>query len=144
MRCDRLVIHTFGVECIALSMFWMMWFVGTAIATVSSLLHLLRESYPDPDVMINVHRLFGVTWVGAMSIRHAVSSLPSWHLRGSAGLFCSHCSASHSFIRSSIEHGRTRCMGTCTLVIVLCLHKRLSIARAAFENRLLVLYPVDQ
>ncbi|KAN0103853.1 hypothetical protein V8E52_011573 [Russula decolorans] len=33
MRCDRLVIHTFGVECIALSMFWMMWFVGTAIAT---------------------------------------------------------------------------------------------------------------
>ena len=40
MRCDRLVIHTFGVECIALSMFWMMWFVGTAIATVSSLLNL--------------------------------------------------------------------------------------------------------
>jgi len=33
MRCDRLVIHTFGVECIALSMFWMMWFVGTSIAT---------------------------------------------------------------------------------------------------------------
>ncbi|KAI0268037.1 hypothetical protein BGY98DRAFT_1109283 [Russula aff. rugulosa BPL654] len=35
MRCDRLVIHTMGVECIALSMFWMMWFVGTAIATTS-------------------------------------------------------------------------------------------------------------
>jgi hypothetical protein len=28
-------------------MFWMMWFVGTAIATVSSILHLLRESHPD-------------------------------------------------------------------------------------------------
>jgi hypothetical protein len=49
MRCDRLVIHTSAVECIALSMFWMMWFIGTAIATVSSILHLLRESYPDDD-----------------------------------------------------------------------------------------------
>ncbi len=49
MRCDRLVIHTFAVECIALSMFWMMWFIGTAIATVSSILHLLRESYPDDE-----------------------------------------------------------------------------------------------
>jgi hypothetical protein len=76
MRCDRLVIHTFAVECIALSMFWMMWFVGTAIATVSHPLHVLRESYSDADVMINVHRLFGVTWVGAISFRHAVSSVP--------------------------------------------------------------------
>ena len=33
-------------------------------------------------------------------------------------------------------------MGTSILVIVLSLHKRLSIARAAFETRLLVLYPV--
>lgn len=58
MRCDRLVIHTFAVECIALSMFWMMWFVGTAIATVSSL-HLSRESYPDADVMINAQTSWG-------------------------------------------------------------------------------------
>ena len=142
MRCDRLVIHTFGVECIALSMFWMMWFVGTAIATVSSSLHLLRESRPDADVMMNVHRHFGVTWVGAISIRHAVSSLPLWRSRGSAGLSCSYCSASHSSIRSSIAHGRTRCMGTPIPVIVLCLRKRLSIARAAFETRLVVLHPV--
>ena len=35
MRCDRLVIHTFAVEAIALSMLFMMWLVGTAIATVS-------------------------------------------------------------------------------------------------------------
>jgi len=33
MRCDRLVIHTFAVEAIALSMLFMMWLVGTAIAT---------------------------------------------------------------------------------------------------------------
>ncbi|KAF8466804.1 hypothetical protein DFH94DRAFT_676220 [Russula ochroleuca] len=33
MRCNQLVIHTFGVECIVLSMIWMMWFTGTAIAT---------------------------------------------------------------------------------------------------------------
>jgi len=103
----------------------------------------LRESYPDAYVMINVNRLFGVTWVGAISILHAVFSLPSWRSRGSAGLFCSYCSASHSFIRSSIEHGRTRCMGTSILVIVLSLHNRLSIARAAFETRLLALYPVQ-
>jgi hypothetical protein len=139
MRCDHLVIHTFGVECIALSMFWMMWFIGTAIATVSRSPPSLRESNPDPSVMINVHRRFGVTWVGAISIRHAVSSLPSWRSRGSAGLFYSYCSASHSSIRSSIEHGRTRCMGTSILVIVLSLHNRLSIARAAFETRLLVI-----
>jgi len=35
MRCDRLVIHTFAVECIALSMFWMMWLLGAAIATTN-------------------------------------------------------------------------------------------------------------
>ncbi|KAI0289260.1 hypothetical protein BC826DRAFT_630272 [Russula brevipes] len=33
MRCDRLVIHTFAVEAIALSMLFVMWLVGTAIAT---------------------------------------------------------------------------------------------------------------
>jgi len=33
MRCDRFVIHTFAVEAIALSMLFMMWLVGTAIAT---------------------------------------------------------------------------------------------------------------
>lgn len=58
MRCDRLVIHTFGVECIALSMIWMMWFTGTAIATVSKFLHLLRESYPDAE-MINIQSFWG-------------------------------------------------------------------------------------
>lgn len=142
MRCDRLVIHTFAVECIALSMFWMMWFVGTAIATVSSLFYLLKESYPDAHVIINVYRVIGVTWVGANSIRPAVSSVPSWRSRGSAGLFCSCCSALHSFIRSSIEPGRSLCMGTSILVIVLCLHKRLSIARATFKTRLLVFEPV--
>lgn len=99
---------------------------------------------PNAYVMINVHRLIGVTWVGAISIRHAVFSLPSWRSRGSAGLFCSYCSASHSFIHSSIEHGRTRCMGTYILVIVLYLHKRLSIPRVAFEAHLPVLYPVYQ
>jgi len=35
MRCDRMVVHTFAVEAIALSMLFMMWLVGTAIATVS-------------------------------------------------------------------------------------------------------------
>jgi hypothetical protein len=35
MRCDRLVIHIFAVEAIALSMLFMMWLIGTAIATVS-------------------------------------------------------------------------------------------------------------
>jgi hypothetical protein len=35
-----------------------MWFVGTAIATVSSF-HLLRESYPDADVTINVQTSWG-------------------------------------------------------------------------------------
>lgn len=30
-----MVIHTFAVEAIALSMLFMMWLVGTAIATVS-------------------------------------------------------------------------------------------------------------
>ena len=144
MRCDRLVIHTFAVECIALSMFWMMWFVGSAIGTVSSLFYLLNESYPDADVMKNAYSLIGVTWVRASGIRHAVSSVPSWRSRGSAGLFCSCCSASHSFIRSSIEHGRSLCMDTSILVIVLCLHKRLSIARAIIETRLLVFKPVYQ
>ena len=58
MRSNRSIIHTFGVECIALSMLWMMWFIGTAIATVSNL-HLLRESYPDADVMINLQTFWG-------------------------------------------------------------------------------------
>lgn len=40
MRCDHLVIHSFGVECVTLSLLWLMWFVGTAIATVSNLLHV--------------------------------------------------------------------------------------------------------
>jgi hypothetical protein len=46
MRCDRLVIHTFGVECIALSMLWMMWLIGASIATVRNL-YFLREPYSD-------------------------------------------------------------------------------------------------
>ncbi|KAH9985256.1 hypothetical protein BJV77DRAFT_1062032 [Russula vinacea] len=53
MRRDQLVIHTFGVECIALSIIWKMWLTGTAIATVSEFLHLLRVSNPDVE-MINV------------------------------------------------------------------------------------------
>jgi hypothetical protein len=138
MRCDRFVIHTFGVECLALSMFWVMWLVGTAIATVSNLLQLLRESYPNAE-MINVHRRFGVTWAGAISIRNAVSYLPSWRSAGSAGSFCSHCSALLSHIRSPIELGWTQCMGTSIPVIVLGMHKNLSIARAAFKTRFLVL-----
>jgi hypothetical protein len=48
MRCDRLVIHTFAVEAIALSMLFVMWLVGTAIATVSNFLwvflpHILMQ-----------------------------------------------------------------------------------------------------
>ena len=76
--------------------------------------------------MITARRLFGVTWAGAMSIRHAVSSPPLWLSRGSAGLFFSRCSASLSPIRSSIAHGRTQCMGTCIPAIVLCLHKNIA------------------
>jgi hypothetical protein len=43
MRCDRLVIHTFAVEAIALSMLFMMWLVGTAIATVSIFIRTLTR-----------------------------------------------------------------------------------------------------
>ena len=129
MRCDRLVIHTFAVEAIALSMLFMMWLVGTAIATVSIPLYAAPSSCADPQP----YRPCGVIWAGATNTRHAVCFPHSWGLRGPAGSLCSSYSVLVLFTRSSIERGPSLYMGTSIPATVSYLPKPPSIARAGFE-----------
>src|SRR5579863_10268274 len=78
-------------------------------------------------------RLCGVTWAGAMSIRHAVFFLHTWGLRGPAGCFCSSFYVLVLFTHSSIGRGRSLSMDISILAIVLYQPKHPSIVGASFE-----------
>jgi len=78
-------------------------------------------------------RLCGVTWAGAISIRHAVFFPHSWGLHGPAGSFCSSFSVLVLFTHLSIGRGLSLYMDTSILAIVLYQPKHPSIVGVAFE-----------
>jgi len=80
-----------------------------------------------------MHRLCGVTWAGAINIRHAAFFPHSWELHGPAGSFCSSFSALVLSTHSLIGRGLSLYMDTFILAIVSYQPKHPSIVGAAFE-----------
>ena len=95
MRCDRLVIHTFAVEAIALSMLFMMWLVGTAIATVSISMRPLTYT-----MLINAQTMWGnLGWCHQYSPCRLLSALVGIAWTGWVFLFFLLCACLvHAFV----------------------------------------------